>query len=192
MSELDKTTENINKKSNLTISYKSSNSDTNSNTTSISNLRYFPNSKLKIMTISLTIFNILAILLSIIFSFFEKNKNYILNMCYIQKNQIDKTENKIDFFSVFTINKNMLYALLFGLLIFEFAKLIFFISRKKLKIFSRYIYIEMGYWFFVIKLLNGINFLSKTFLHFINFYLNFVLSILLNVLTIGKLIYLYK
>ena len=181
----DKTSQNINQKSKLTITFSSSsNFDTNSDFTSISNLNIFNNSKLKILIITFVLFDFLCILGSIIFSILDTN--YILNIIYLEKDQNNYIIKNNDFSSVFTINKYMLYTLLYSLLILEFIELLLLISKRNLKMMSRYVYIEMGYWFFVIKFLYGVSILSMTF-HFLDFYLDFTISIILNISIISKI-----
>jgi hypothetical protein len=186
---IDNTAENINKKSFKTKSSLSNEYDSNnthSDFTSISNMNIFPNSKLRILIMTLSIFDFLTILANIIYSFLDTN--YILNISYLEKDQIDININNKDFISVFTINKYMVYILVFFFLIYEFIEIIILIiSRKHLKILGKYVYIEMGYWFFVIKFLHGLIFISFMF-HFLNFYLNFISSIILNIMIIGKII----
>ena len=187
---LDNTSENINKKSYISKSCSSNQNESNnihteSDFNSISNMNNFPNSKLKILIISLAFFNFFSILGNIIYSFVDSN--YILNISFLEKDQIDRSINSKDFTSVFTINKYMLYTLQFFFLIYELIQIIILIvSKKYLKIISNYVYIEMGYWFFVIKFLHGLSLISMMF-HFIDFYFNFINSIILNIITLSKI-----
>lgn len=154
--------------------------------TSITNLNVLPNTKIiKLLMIS-TIFNFFVLFGVIIYSFY--NNNYLLNISYLTENQVKSTNiiNK-DFVSIFSINKYMFYILLFGLLFFEFSKLIFIMFKKNCKKLGKFIYMEMGYWFIIIKFFHGLNILLMNFLILnVNFYLNFVISIILTVFTIGK------
>jgi len=195
-SEIKKSNKNY-KKTNIQLSdlsnknysdYPSSHSDFSSTTT----LNILPNSKINKLLIISTLFNFLVLLAVIIYSFF--NKNYILNISYLEKNssnnknnntEISQGEINNDFISIFSINIYMFYIILFILLLFEFVKITFIMFRKNCKKLSKFIYLEMGYWFIFLKFSFGLNLLLMCFLIF-NFYLNFVISILLTVITISK------
>jgi len=145
------------------------------------NLNNLPNSKIKKLMIISTLFNFLVLLSVIIYSFY--NENYLLNISYIEKN--NNKNNNNNFISIFNINKYMFYIIIFGLIFFEFAKLIFLLIRKNCKKLSKFVYMEMSYWFIVLKFFYGLNILLMNFLFF-NFYLNFLISIILSVFEIGK------
>ena len=181
--ESDKSHNNINKQSQLTVSSLHTKSSS-SEFTSISNLNNLPNSKLqKILLILATLFDFSVLLAVIINSFF--NKNYLLNISYIEKDKINANRIDKDYASIFTINKYMLYVILFCLLLFEFSKLVFMMFKKNCKKLSKFIYMEMGYWFIILKVFYGFNLLFMDF-HCLNFYLNFVVSTVLTVFTISK------
>lgn len=150
--------------------------------TSISNLQVLPNKKIKICFIISIIFNILVWIGAITLSFIWEKK-YILNVSYINDpNMLSKN----DIISVFNMNVYMYYILIFGILLFEILKLIFIFNHSQAKKIVKFIFIEMGYWFVVIKLLFGFNILIS-FVHLQEFNFVFITSLALYFIIIGKL-----
>lgn len=168
-----------------------STSSENSDFTSITNLHILPNKKINKLLFVSTLFNFLVLFAIVIYSFF--NQNYLLNISYIEKNKYSNNKSVMnkDFFSIFEINKYMLYVLIFSLLLFEFTKLIFIFFRKNCRKLGKFVYMEMGYWFIIIKIFYGFDLLFMNFLVF-NFYLNFLISSILTVFMIIIIAIFYK
>jgi hypothetical protein len=171
----------INKDSNMNLT---KNIDDMSEFTSISNLHVLPNSKMKSLFILSSNFNFGVLLSALIYSVFKID--YLINISYIK----DK-KNPGDFFSVFNLNFYMFFIFLLCILFVEISKIFYFFFGFEVKKLIKFIYMEISYWFIVIKLLFGFNILIS-FLHVENFYYVFITSTVINFLIICKKIFYLK
>ena len=169
------------------LSYANSESDSDGNLTSITNLHFIPNSNLKLITLIIILFNIIVLILAIVFSFIDKN--YFLNIYYLDE-KVTFTVNEGYYESVFTMNKIMLYIIIFFVLSVEIFKL-FYINFFSYKNFIKFTHFEMDYWYVIIKFLFGCNILLCVVYKNENNFI-FIASSIINGLIIGKKYFFFK
>ncbi len=168
----------INKDSQLSITKAM---DTASEFTSIINLHVLPNTKMKTLFILSSLFNSGILLAALIYGILTKG--YILNISY--KSDTNKVP---DYPSVFRMNLIMFLIFLFLILLMEISKLFYAFFASEVKKLMKFIYMEMSYWFIVIKFLFGFNILI-CFVHVKDFNFVFITSTVVNGLIMCKQAY---
>jgi len=152
--------------------------DTASEFTSISNLHVLPNTKMKALFILSSLFNFGVLLAALIYGLVTKG--YILNINY------KSDSNKVsDYPSVFKMNLVMFLIFLCLILLIEISKLFYAFFSSEVKKLMKFTYMEMNYWFIVIKGLFGFNILI-CFVHVKDFDFVFIFSTVVNILLICK------